>query len=73
MLVKQAQLQVGLRDKIALSGLNDYGKQTLLQAILFCNENIEIYPRVKIRFFTQLAYQNLPNETVWHFIKAHRL
>lgn len=64
MLVKQAQLQVGLRDKIALSGLNDCGKQTLLQAILSCHENIEIYPRVKIRFFTQLAYQNLPNETV---------
>jgi macrolide transport system ATP-binding/permease protein len=69
-LVEQAQLHVGLHDKIALTGPNGSGKSTLLQAILSGHENIEISPKVKIGFFTQLAYQSLPNETVWQFLKT---
>lgn len=69
-LLKQARLHIGLHDKIALTGPNGSGKSTLLQAILSGHESIEISPKVKIGFFTQLAYEKLPDETVWHFLKS---
>lgn len=69
-LLEQSRLHVGLRDKIALTGPNGSGKSTLLHAIFSGHENIEMSPKVKMGFFSQLAYQNLPNETVWHFLKT---
>ncbi len=69
-LLQQAHLQVHLRDKIALTGPNGSGKSTLFQAILDQHESIVMSPKVKIGHFSQLAYQNLPNDTVWKFLKS---
>lgn len=69
-LLKNGQLQVGLRDKIALTGPNGSGKSTLMQAILSGHENIDVSPKVKIGHFSQLTYLSLPNETVWSFLKS---
>jgi macrolide transport system ATP-binding/permease protein len=68
-LLRNVQLQIGIRDKIALTGPNGSGKSTLMQAMISGHENIDKSPKVKIGHFSQLAYQNLPNETVWHFLK----
>lgn len=69
-LLHQSQLQVRLQDKIALTGPNGSGKSTLLQAIMDKHQDIDLSPKVKIGHFSQHAYQNLPDETVWSFIKT---
>lgn len=69
-LIDQCQLQVRLQDKIALTGPNGSGKSTLLQAMIEKHPHIDLSPKVKIGHFSQLAYQNLPDETVWSFIKT---
>ncbi|WP_079526241.1 ribosomal protection-like ABC-F family protein [Solibacillus isronensis] len=69
-LLDQGQLQVRLQDKIAITGPNGSGKSTLLQAIIESHSNIDLSPKVKIGHFSQLAYQNLPDETIWNFIKT---
>ncbi|WP_274310275.1 ribosomal protection-like ABC-F family protein [Solibacillus daqui] len=69
-LLQQAQLHVGLRDKIALIGPNGSGKSTLFQAIVDGHESIDVSPKVKMGIFSQLAYQSLPNETVGHFLNS---
>ncbi|MGE7982133.1 ribosomal protection-like ABC-F family protein [Solibacillus sp. NPDC093137] len=69
-LLNQCQLQIRLQEKIAITGPNGSGKSTLLQAIIGKHPNIDLSPKVKIGHFSQLAYQNLPHETVWDFIKT---
>lgn len=69
-LLDQCQLHVRLQDKIAITGPNGSGKSTLLQAITGKHSNIDLSPKVKIGHFSQLAYQNLPDETIWCFIKT---
>lgn len=69
-LLDQCKLQVRLQDKIAITGPNGSGKSTFLQAIIEKHPNIVLSPKVKIGHFSQLAYQNLPDETVWSFIKT---
>lgn len=69
-LLNQCQLQIRLQEKIAITGPNGSGKSTLLQAIVGKHPNIDLSPKVKIGHFSQLAYQNLPHETVWGFIKT---
>ncbi|WP_339176125.1 ABC-F type ribosomal protection protein [Solibacillus sp. FSL R5-0691] len=69
-LLDQCQLHVRLQDKLAITGPNGSGKSTLLHAIIEKHPNIERSPKVKIGHFSQLAYQNLPDETIWRFIKT---
>ncbi|MER2120201.1 MAG: ribosomal protection-like ABC-F family protein [Solibacillus sp.] len=69
LLLDQCQFQVRLQDKIAITGPNGSGKSTLLQAIIEKHPNIDLSPKVKIGHFSQLAYQNLPDKTVWSYIK----
>ncbi|MGA4515805.1 ribosomal protection-like ABC-F family protein [Solibacillus silvestris] len=69
-LIDQCQLQVRLQDKIALTGPNGSGKSTLLKAMIEKHPHIDLSLKVKIGHFSQLAYQNLPDETVWSFIKT---
>lgn len=69
-LLYQCQLQVRLQEKIAVTGPNGSGKSTLLQAIIEKHPKIDLSPKVKVGHFSQLAYQNLPDETLWNFIKT---
>ncbi|MGN7477696.1 ribosomal protection-like ABC-F family protein [Solibacillus silvestris] len=69
-LLQHANLHIGLREKIAITGPNGSGKSTLFQAITGGHENIDLSPKVKIGQFSQLAYQSLPPETIWGFMKS---
>lgn len=68
-LLEEANFQIPLGKKIAITGMNGCGKTTLLNHIANLGDGITISPKAKMGYFKQMSYQFEEDKTVLDFVK----